>query len=187
MWSCRFHITSKTAWHENVAVQVFKIQRMQVFRPEIELYFCCCYFKSFDRNLIFHEPIGVFLHLIVLKNFTGDARTTAETSAKARVLISPWKRPWHKKKKWSNHKRKPIRTFPFLALAFVLASTFSLENGTRSWRPKNVLELVFFSSTNQNTRPRFVRGFTKMTEAEGSLKKGFQKRCVSSLLPFSLD
>ena len=89
MWSCRFHITSKTAWHENVAVQVFKIQRMQVFRPEIEPYFCCCYFKSFDRNLIFHEPIRVFLLLIVLKNFTGDARTSAETSAKAQVLISP--------------------------------------------------------------------------------------------------
>ena len=66
----------------------FKIQCMQVFRPEIEPYFCC-YFKSFDRNLIFHEPIGVFLQLIVLKNFTGDARTSAETSAKARVLISP--------------------------------------------------------------------------------------------------
>ena len=67
----------------------FKIQRMHVFRPEIEPYFCCCYFKSFVRNLIFHEPIGVFLQLIVLKNFTGDARTSAETSAKARVLISP--------------------------------------------------------------------------------------------------
>ena len=67
----------------------FKIQRMQVFRPEIEPYFCCCYFKSFDRNLIFHEPIGIFLQLIVLKNFTGDARTSAETSSKARFLISP--------------------------------------------------------------------------------------------------
>ena len=69
----------------------FKIQRMQVFRQEIEPYFCCCYFKSFERNLIFHQPIrpGVFLQLIVLKNFTGDARTSAETSAKARVLISP--------------------------------------------------------------------------------------------------
>ena len=66
----------------------FKIQRMQVFRQEIEPYFCCCYFKSFDRNLIFHQPIGVFLQLIVLKNFTGDARTSAETSAKVRVLIS---------------------------------------------------------------------------------------------------
>ena len=91
MWSCRFHITSKTAWHENVAVQVFKIQRMHVFQPEIEPYFCCCYFKSFDRNLIFHEPIQVFLQLIVLNNFTGDARTSAETSAKAQVLISPSK------------------------------------------------------------------------------------------------
>ena len=39
----------------------------------------------------------------------------------------------------------------------------------------------------QSTRSGFVRGFTKMAEAEGSWKKGFQKRCVSSLLPFSLD
>ena len=67
----------------------FKIQRMQVFRPEIDTIFLLFYFKSFDQNLIFHEPIGVFLQLIVLKNFTGDARTSAETSAKARVLISP--------------------------------------------------------------------------------------------------
>ena len=33
--------------------------------------------------------------------------------------------------------------FLFLVLALVLASTFSLENRTRSWRPKNVPELVF--------------------------------------------
>ena len=33
--------------------------------------------------------------------------------------------------------------FLFLVLALVLASTFSLENRTRSWRPTNVLELVF--------------------------------------------
>ena len=36
--------------------------------------------------------------------------------------------------------------FLFLALAFVLASTFPLENGTRTWRPKNVLELFYFIS-----------------------------------------
>ena len=44
-----------------------------------------------------------------------------------------------------------------------------------------------FLSTNQSTRSGFVRGFTKMAEAEGSLKKGFQKWCVSSVLLFSLD
>ena len=144
MWSCRFHITSKTAWHENVAVQVFKIQRMQVFRPEIEPYFCCCYFKSFDRNLIFYKPIGVFLQLIVLKNFTGDARTTAETSAKARVLISPWKQPWHKKKKWSNHKRKPIRTFPFSCACFCACFNISSWKRNTNLKTKECSWAVLF-------------------------------------------
>ena len=189
MWSCRFHITSKTAWQENVAIQVFKIQRMQVFRPEIEPYFCCCYFKSFDRNLIFQKPIGVFLHLIVLKNFTGDARTTAETSAKAWVLISPWKRPWHKKKKWSNHKRKPIRTFPFSCACFwACFNIFSWKRNTKL-KTKECSWAGFFFINQPKTLVlgSFVVSFTKITEAEGSLKKRFQKRCVSSLLPFSLD
>ena len=151
MWSCRFHITSKTAWQENVAIQVFKIQRMQVFRPEIEPYFCCCYFKSFDRNLIFQKPIGVFLHLIVLKNFTGDARTTAETSAKAWVLISPWKRPWHKKKKWSNHKRKPIRTFPFSCACFwACFNIFSWKRNTKL-KTKECSWAVFFHQQPKNS------------------------------------
>ena len=38
-------------------------------------------------NRIFREPV-VFLQL-VMKNCTSDARTSAETNARARVLISP--------------------------------------------------------------------------------------------------
>ena len=133
----------------------FKIQRMQVFRPEIEQHFCCCYFKSFDRNLIFHEPVGVFLQLIVLKNFTGDARTSAETSAKAQVLISPWNRPWHKK--WSNHKRKPIRTFPFsCACSCACFNIFSWKRNTKL-KTKECSWAVFF--INQQKHSFWVRSW----------------------------
>ena len=47
----------------------------------------------------------------------------------------------------------------------------------------HVVEL-YFLSTNQSTRSGFIRGFNKMAEAEGSLKYGFQERCVSSLFFF---
>ena len=55
----------------------------------------------------------------------------------------------------------------------------------------HVVEL-YFLSTNQSTHSGFIRGFNKMAEAEGSLKYGFQERCVSSLVffmvvQFSLD
>ena len=150
---------------------------MQVFRPEIEPYFCCCYFKSFDRNLIFHEPIGVFLQLIVLKNFTGDARTTAETSAKAQVLISPWKRPWHKKKKWSNHKRKPIRTFPFSCACFCACfNIFSWKRDTKL-KTKECSWAVFFY---QPTKALILGSFVVLPRRQ-RLKEvwrtGFRKVC----------
>ena len=40
---------------------------------------------------------------------------------------------------------------------------------------------VYFLSNNQSTRSGFAHGFAKMAEAEGSLKKELQKRCVCSL------
>ena len=56
---------------------------------------------------------------------------------------------------------------------------------------QRVLLSCFFIN-HSCTRSGFIHGFTKMAEAEGSLKKGFQKRCVCSLFflmmfPFSLD
>ena len=147
---------------------------MQVFRQEIEPYFCCCYFKSFDRNLIFHQPIGVFLQLIVLKNFTGDARTSAETSAKVRVLISLWKRPWHKKKKWSNHKRKPIRTFPFsCACSCACFNIFSWKRNTKL-KTKECSWAGFF---NQPTKALVLGSFMvlpRWQRLKEAWRKGFR-------------
>ena len=77
-----------------------------------------------------------------------------------------------------------------LCLLLCLLQHFSCENETGSWRLKNVVELYFLPTT-QSTRFGFVCGFTKNAEAEGSLKKGFQKLCVCSLffmmVPLSLD
>ena len=56
--------------------------------------------------------------------------------------------------------------------------------------PRMLMNCIFLSA-NQSTRARFIRDFTKIAEAEGSLKKGFQKRCVPvfffMMVPFSLD
>ena len=150
---------------------------MQVFWPRIELQ------KFPPESNLLRACVLFTVTFVVFKSFTSDAKT------RARVLISLWKRPWHKNK-WSKHKRKPIKLLPFVVLALVLASTFSCENETGSWRLKNVVELYFLPTT-QSTRFGFVCGFTKNAEAEGSLKKGFQKLCVCSLffmmVPLSLD
>ena len=42
-----------------------------------------------------------------------------------------------------------------------------------------------FLSANQSTRSGFIRDFTKIAEAEGNLKKEFQKGYVSSLVFFN--
>ena len=72
------------------------------------------------------------------------------------------------------------KLFLFLSLAHALPSTFlswkwNIKQGQGTF-------LAAFLSTNQSTRSKFVRSLTKMTDAEGSLKKGFQKRWDSSLL-----
>ena len=75
-------ITSHPKQH-SVRMSLFKsfiIQRMQAFRPKIELQ----KFRPYS-NL---SRACVFLQLD-LKNFTSDARTCAETSARTQVLISP--------------------------------------------------------------------------------------------------
>ena len=66
----------------------FKIQRMQVFRPEIEPYFFfVTVLQKFRPESNLSQAYRTFLTVNSLEEF--HWRTTTETSAKARVLISP--------------------------------------------------------------------------------------------------
>ena len=73
--------------------------------------------------------------------------------------------------------------FSFL-LHLLLLQHFLVKTEHEAEDQRVLLSCVFIN--HSCTRSGFVRGFTKMAEAEGCLKKGFQKQCVSSLF-FSYD
>ena len=74
------------------------------------------------------------------KNSLG-ARTRAEISIRA--IISLWKQPWRKNKKWSKQKRKNQNFSFFLRLLLCLIQHFPCEKGTRS-KHKECFLAVFY-------------------------------------------
>ena len=73
----------------------------------------------------------------------------------------------------------------FLCLLLCLLQHFLVKTEHEAEDERMLLSCIFLS-TSQSTCSGFVRGFTEMAEAVGSLKKGFQKRCVSSLFLFMM-
>ena len=112
--------------------------------------------------------MGLCLFLqLVLKNFTSNARTSAETSARAWVLISLWKRPWHKNK-WieaSTSGSRPNFSF-FLHLCLLQHFLLKMEHEAEDQRM--LLSCIFYHSLA-----------LRQTEV--------WRKCFFMMVPFSLD
>ena len=79
----------------------------------------------------------------------------------------------------------------YFFLRLLLLQHFFVKTEHEAEDQRVLLSCIFIN--HSCTCSGFIRGFTKMAEAEGSLKKGFRKQCVCSLffffvmVPFSLD
>ena len=94
--------------------------------------------------------------------FSSDTRTNAET--RARLLVS--------RVFVSSTSARMIKTFSFSCACCCDYVIIFLVKTEHENRIRNVFEL-FFSSSNQSTHSGFVRGLTKIAEAEGSFQEKF--------------
>ena len=70
----------------------------------------------------------------------------------------------------------------YFFLRLLLLQHFFVKTEHEAEDQRVLLSCIFIN--HSCTCSGFIRGFTKMAEAEGSLKKGFRKQCVCSLFFF---
>ena len=182
------HFTSSLRQHD---VRMSLFQRMQVFWPEIEPYFCCCYtvLQKFRPESNLSRAYRGFLTVNSLEEFHWRRKNKRRNKRKSTSSYFTVKTALTQEEEVKQPQTQADQNCSFfLRLLLFLLQHFLLKTEHEAEDPRMFLSrFFFFLSTTQSTRFGFVRGFTKIAEAEGSLKKGFQKQCVSSLLPFSLD